>query len=221
MKEEIKLAAEARQEIGSSAVQRLRKAGKVPGVIYGAGDPKNVSFDAATFASIQRHHHSENVMLSLDIDGDRTHKVLMREVQHHPLTGAPIHVDFYELSMTRKVRVEIPVELTGTPIGVTRDGGILEQLVREIEVECLPDDILEEIKVDVSALEVNDGLTVDDIALDPAKYKKITAGDIAVAAVSAARVGEEGEEAEEAATGAEPEVIGASKDDEDEDKDQE
>lgn len=212
MKEEIKLAAEARPETGSSAVQRLRKAGRVPGVIYGAGDPKNVSFDAAVFASIQRRHHSENVMLSLDIAGDRVHKVLMREVQHHPLTSAPIHVDFYELSMTRKVRVEIPVELTGTPIGVSRDGGILEQLVREIEVECLPDDILEEIAVDVSALEVNDGLTVDDLALDAAKYTKVTAGDIAVAAVSAARVDEAAAEGdEEAATGAEPEVIGAAK----------
>lgn len=214
MKEEIKLPAQARTETGSSAVNRLRREGQVPGVIYGASEPKNVAFDAAVFASIQRHHQSENVMLDLEIDGDRSHKVLMREVQHHPLTGKPIHVDFYELSMTRKVRVEIPVAFSGTPVGVTRDGGILEQLVREIEVECLPDDIVEEIAVDVSGLEVGDGITVEDLPLDPAKYTKITSDDIAVAAVSAARVEEEADEAEEdAAEGdQEPEVIGAADD---------
>ncbi len=214
MKEEIKLAAQVRTETGTKAVNRLRRAGAVPGVIYGTSDPKNVQFSAATFAALQRHHTSENVMLSLEIEGDRAHKVLVRDVQHHPLTGAPLHVDFYELSMTKRVAVSIPLELTGDPIGVTRDGGVLEHILREIEVECLPDDIVEELPLDVSALEIGDRLTVADIPLDPEKYDLITSPEIAVAAVAAPRVEEEEEAEEEAAEGAEPEVIGEKKDEE-------
>ncbi len=209
MKEEIKLAARLRDEKGSSAVSRLRKAGSLPGVVYGTDKPRNVSFNAATFAALQRHHTSENVMVSLEIEGDKTRKVLIREVQHHPLTGNPLHVDFYELSMTKRVSVSVPVELTGTPVGVTRDGGVLEQLLREIEVDCLPDDIVEVFELDVSGLEIGDGLTVADIPLDTSRYELLTAPEIAVAAVAAPRVEEEPEAEEgEAAEGEEPEVIG-------------
>jgi len=218
MKEEIKLAARLREETGTSAVNRLRKEGSVPGVVYGSGDPRNVAFNAATFATLQRHHTSENVMLRLEIEGDQSRKVLIRDVQHHPLTGHPLHVDFYELSLTKKVSVDVPLELTGTPVGVTRDGGVLEHLLREIEVECLPDDIVELFELDVSKLEIGDRLTVADIPLDTTRYKIITSTGIAVAAVAAPRVEEEAETAEAAvAEGAEPEVIGAKKDgDEDE-----
>lgn len=213
MKEEIKLAARLREEKGAGAVNRLRKEGWVPGVVYGAGEPRNVTFNAATFATMQRHHSSENVMVSLDIEGDQTRKVLIREVQHHPLTGAVIHVDFYELSMTKRVSVNIPVELTGTPVGVTRDGGVLEHLLREIEVDCLPDDIVELFELDVSALEIGGRMTVADIPLDQTRYEVLTAPSVAVAAVAAPRVEEEAvaEEAEAPAEGAEPEVIGEKK----------
>ncbi len=217
MKEEITLAATARSETGSSAVNRLRKQGRLPGVIYGQDAPKNVSFDTATFLAMQRHHTSENVMLSLNIEGDRAHKVLVREVQHHPLTGLPTHVDFYEVSMTKRVAVAIPLEVTGTPIGVSRDGGILEQLVREIEVECLPDDILEQVDLDVSALEIGASLTVEDIPLDAEKYEKITAPEIAVVAIFAPRVDDAAAEGEAADAAQQPEVIGAA--DEQDEKD--
>lgn len=211
MKEEIKLAARLRDEQGTSAVNRLRKEGAVPGVVYGAEAPKSVSFNAAAFAAMRRHHTSENVMLSLDVAGDRTRKVLIREVQHHPLTGHPLHVDFYELSMTKRVSVSVPLELTGTPVGVTRDGGVLEHLLREIEVECLPDDIVEQFELDVSGLEIGDRLTIADIPLDKSKYEFITSSEIAVAAVAAPRVEEAEPTTAEGAEGAEPEVIGAKK----------
>jgi len=222
MKEEIKLAARVREEKGSSAVNRLRKEGSVPGVVYGLSEPRNVSFNAATFASLQRHHTSENVMLSLEIEGSPPLKVLIRDVQHHPLTGAPLHVDFYELSMTKKVDVDIPIELTGTPVGVTRDGGVLEHLLREIEVACLPDDIVELFELDVSGLEIGDRLTVADVPLDATKYELITSLEVAVAAVAAPRVEEEPEAVEaEAAEGEEPEVIGEKKEEEGEEKPEE
>ncbi len=208
MREEIVLSAKPRTETGSSAVNRLRKAGFLPGVIYGqGGTPKNVNLDSASFAAMQRHHTSENLMISLQLEGDTTHKVLVREVQHHPLSGAPIHVDLYELSMTERVTVSIPVELVGEPVGVTRDGGILEQLLRDVEIDCLPDDILETIELDVSGLGVGDSLSVEDLPLDAEKYEVLTAKDIAVAAVSAARV-DDSESAEEGEAGAQPEVVG-------------
>lgn len=217
MSEDSVLAASKRDETGSRAVNRLRKQGQLPGVLYGAGEPKSVSVDAATFDAVQRHHTSENVMLTLEIKGDRNHKVLVRDVQHHPLTGAPLHVDFYELSMTKRVTVSIPLELSGEPIGVTRDGGVLEQQLREVEVDCLPDDIIEQIELDVSGLEIGEGLTVADMPLDREKYHLFTSEDIAVASVSAPRLSEEAEEGEEAAEeGAEgePEVIGEKADEE-------
>lgn len=207
MKEEIVLQAAPRSETGSSAVNRLRRQGLLPGVIYGQGEPKNVQIDSASFSAMQRQHTSENLMLSLQVEGDTTHKVLVRDVQHHPLTGLPIHVDLYELSMTKRVTVAIPLECVGTPIGVSRDGGLMEQLLREVEVDCLPDDILELIELDVSKVEVGDSLTVADLPLDPEKYEVITAPGIAVVAVAAARVddsaGEDGDGK------GEPEVIGA------------
>lgn len=210
MKEQIVLAASARTESGSSAVNRLRRQGQLPGVIYGQGAPKSVRLDAAAFAAMQRQHTSENLMMSLEIEGDQAHKVLVREVQHHPLTGAPLHVDFYELNMAKRVTVAIPLELVGEPVGVVRDGGLMEQMLREVEVDCLPDDILEVIEIDVSAIEVGGALSVADIPLDREKYEVLTAPEVAVAIVAAARVdavadGEAGD--------GQPEVIGEKKKD--------
>jgi large subunit ribosomal protein L25 len=206
MKEEAKISAQLRTEQGTRANNRLRKQGLVPGVIYGGQEPKNVQFNEKVFTQFLRHHTSENVMLDLAIEGDQSHKVLIREVQHHPISGRPLHADFYELDLTRQVRVSIPLACIGDPVGVTQQGGTLEHLMREIEVECLPTDIIEEFDLDVSALNVGDRLLVKDIPLDRSRYTMITADDVAVAMVAAARV-EEAPAAEEGEVGAEPEVI--------------
>jgi large subunit ribosomal protein L25 len=147
-------------------------------------------------------------MVTLEIEGDQHRKVLIREVQHHTLTGAPLHVDFYELSLTKRVSVAVPLELVGTPVGVSLGGGNLEHLLREVEIECLPDDIVEMLELDVSALNIGDRLMARDIPLDTTKYGLVTSPDIAVAAVAAPRV-EAATAVEEgaAASGAEPEVI--------------
>lgn len=205
MKEEISLLAKVRPESGSSAMNRLRRAGHLPGVVYGSGDPVSVTFDAAAFATLQRHHSSENLMVSLQVEGDKTRQVLIREVQHHPLTGAPLHVDFYELSLTKRVTVAVPVDLQGTPVGVAQGGGVMEHLLREVEIECLPADILEQLEVDVSGLNVGERLTVGDIPLDSSKYGLVTAPDIAIASVAAPRV-EAAASTEEAAAEAKPEA---------------
>lgn len=204
----IKLTAEVRREVGSRAGRRLRRAGKFPGVVYGVGKtPVNVVVDEKAFRHAVHGHTSEHMMIDLEIPGVETKKVLLQEVQQHPITGQILHADFHEISMTEKLRLEIPVRLVGTPVGVSQQGGVLEHLLRVIEVECLPTDIVEAFDVDVSGLKIGDGLTAGDVKLDPAKYTLITDPQIAIAAVSAPRQEEAAAPVAATATSAEPEVI--------------
>lgn len=215
MKEQIIVQAEPRGKSGSSAVRRLRREGWVPAVVYGEGK-------AAVTVQVREHdfqkklgrHSGENLILDLEIRDAGTRKVLLKDVQHNPLTSRMAHVDFYEVSMTRKIRVDIPITLKGDPIGVTQNGGILDHLLRVVEVECLPGDLIEEIVVDVAGLDVGKHLNVRDIRLDPAKFAILTAPEIAIAAVSLPRAEEEAAPAEAAgaeAGAAEPEVLTAKK----------
>jgi len=119
-----------------------------------------------------------------------------------------LHVDFFEISMTETMRVSIPIELTGEPVGVEQDGGILEHVTRELEVECLPGDLVEQFEIDVSALTIGDAVQVSDIQVSD-KFDVITEPDVTVASVTAPRPEEE-EEPEEVEEG-EPEVIGEKK----------
>ncbi|MCS6770556.1 MAG: 50S ribosomal protein L25 [Kiritimatiellae bacterium] len=204
----VKLTAEVRRETGSGAGRRLRRAGKFPGVVYGVGKaPVIVSVDEKAFRRAVHGHTSEHVMIDLEIPGVEVKKVLLQEVQQHPITGQILHADFHEISMTEKLRLEIPVRLVGTPVGVSQQGGVLEHLVRSIEVECLPMDIVEAFDVDVSPLKIGESLTAGDVKLDPAKYTLITDRSIAIVAVSAPRQEEAPAAAAAAAAAAEPEVI--------------
>ncbi|HMO50895.1 MAG TPA: 50S ribosomal protein L25 [Kiritimatiellia bacterium] len=206
MAQSVKVNALPRAEKGSSISRRLRRSGFFPGVVYGAGKSNQmVQVNEHEFRKSLHGHSSEHVLLDLDIQGQSPIKVLLQEVQHNSLTGQITHADFHEVSMTEKLRVEVRVELVGIPVGVTQGGGVLEHLLREVEIECLPGDLMEEIKVDVSGLGVGDNLTVADIQLDASKYEIITHGELPVAMVASPTVEEE-KPAEGAAT-AEPEVI--------------
>ena len=208
MAKAVKVVAEARASAGSIAVRRLRRAGKFPGVVYGVGKtPQNVELDERSFNKMVSAHASEHLLMDLEIAGGETKKVLLQEVQLHPITGRVLHADFHEISMTKKLRVEIPVHLAGEPVGCSQQGGVLEYLMRTIEVECLPGDIVDRFDLDVTAMNIGDNLTAGAIALDPAKYTLITNKDQAVAAVSAPREEEVVAAPEAAATAAEPEVI--------------
>jgi len=205
MAEEIKVAAVSREEAGSGDARRLRRDGWLPGVISGEeGESRSIKLNLHDFDVMLHHHASENLMVDVDVDGKPIGKVLLKEVQHHPVTGDVLHVDFVAVSMTRKMRVEMPVALLGEPVGVTQAGGILEQMLRAVEVECLPGDLIEQFEVDVSHLDIGDALMVGDIKAGD-KFAVLTASDVAVAAVVAPRVeeepvaeeeGEEGEAAE-------------------------
>lgn len=202
----IKVNAEVRTTKGTSAGQRLRRAGNFPGVVYGVGKtPVCIQLNEKIFKKALHGHASEHVMMDLDIAGAETKKVLLQEVQHHPITGQILHADFHEISLTEKLRIEIPVHFVGEPVGVTQQGGVLETLLRAIEVECLPTDIVESFDIDVSALGIGDSLSAGDVKLDAAKFTLITPADFAIAAVAAPR--EEEVAAPAATTAAEPEVI--------------
>lgn len=214
----LKLTAQPRAQKGSADMGRLRKEGVVPAVLYGEGKPaKTVQLKLHDFEQVLRGHTGEHMLMDLAIDGDRGYKVLLKEVQHHPVSGKIVHADFYEVSMTKKLRIGIPVKLVGEPVGVSQQGGVLEHVLREVEVECLPSDILEQFEVDVSALSIGQNMSVGDIKLDPAKYQILTERTLAIAAVAAPRVEEEPVAAEAAVEGAaagEPEVIREKKDEE-------
>ncbi|MBP7829950.1 MAG: 50S ribosomal protein L25 [Kiritimatiellae bacterium] len=211
----LKVTVQPRQGQGSAQAGRLRRQGLLPAVVYGDGKPgRKVQLNLHDFEQILRGHSGENILMDLEVEGDKTLKVLLKEVQHHPVSGKMTHADFNEISMTEKLRVELPVRLVGEPVGVTQQGGVLEYLIRQLAVECLPADIVEHVDLDVSALNIGQSLTVADIHLDPAKYTILTAKEVAVATVAAPRAEEEAAPAEAAAgegAAAEPEVITAKK----------
>ena len=216
MAEEMRFDVATREVSGSANARRLRRDGVLPGIVSTEkGKSRQVQLDRHGFELMLHRHASENLILDLSVDGGKTKKVLLKEVQHDPLTEEILHVDFVEISMTKKMRARIPVSLVGEPAGVEQDGGILEFLLREIEVECLPGDLVEQIEVDVSELKIGDSIQVEQVTVDP-KLTVLSGSDIAVASVSPPRIEEEptpeeDAEAAVAAEGAEPEVIGEKK----------
>lgn len=207
--------ATGRKISGSAGARRLRRSGKLPGIVNTEkGESRLIQMDKHGFLMMLHNHASENVIIDLSVDGGTATKVLVKDVQHDTLSGDLLHVDLMEISMTRKMKIMVPVQLAGESQGV-EDGGVLEHLLREIEVECLPTDLIEFFEVDVSELKIGDSVLVGDLSLG-AKFTVQTAGDVAITRVAAPRVEEESEvaEGEEPAggeaveAGAEPEVIG-------------
>lgn len=203
--DKIKIKAEERVEQGSAAVRRLRRAGKIPAAVMrmNKGGTMLVKLDAHEFMMGLRGHTSKQLLVTLDMDGMEM-PALMREMQNDVVKGTPIHVDFSEVSLTQKVRVVVPIYLTGEPVGVKIGGGVLEQVLRTVEVECLPEDIAEKFAVDVSDLGLDQTLFVKDLQLGD-KFTLVTRGEYAVAVVKAP----EGVDAVKpgAAAEANPEVI--------------
>jgi len=185
--QEIKIKAQLRTESekGSKAAGRLRRAGFLPAAVNRIeGGTTLVKFNAHEFELSMRKHTSEHLLVTIDLDGQSV-PALLREMQHNVLTGVPIHVDFGEVSLTKKLRVSIPIRLIGEPEGVKLGGGVLQQTQREVEVDCLPSDILEHFDVDVSPLKLAQTLFVRDLQMGE-KYTIITPKEIPLAGVVAA-----------------------------------
>ena len=144
---ETKLTAKKREAKGSAASGRLRRTGWFPAVVYAEGRPgMDIQLNEHDFVMMLRSHSSESMILDLAVEGeDRPVKVMLKAMQHHPITGRVIHVDFYEVSMTRAIELDVHVKLMGTPAGVANQGGMLEHVMRTLAVECLPGDAIEEL----------------------------------------------------------------------------
>ena len=156
------------------------------------------------FMMATRGRSGKQLLVTLDMDG-REVPALLREMQNDVVKGTPIHVDFSEVSLTQKVRVVVPISLTGEAVGVKIGGGVLEQVLRSVEVECLPEDIAEKFTVDVSKLGLDETLFVKDLQLGD-KFTLVTRGEYAVAVVKAPE-GADAAKPGAAAAEANPEVI--------------
>jgi large subunit ribosomal protein L25 len=147
--------------------KKLRSNGRVPAVIYGrqTTQPQNLEVNAKEIEDLIHHSVSENLLVDLQIDKDARPKrlALVQELQHHPLSGALLHIDLHEVSETEKVTVMVPVESTGEAAGVKTGGGVLEHVLFKIKVRALPKDLPEFIEVDVSHLEIGQSIHLGDI----------------------------------------------------------
>jgi len=207
---EIVVPAESRSESGKNESRRLRSRGLIPGVLYGKGkETVPLAVSPKEITAILHSASGENTLFDLDIAGGRR-KVILKEFQREPVRGQLLHADFYEVALDETIEVSVHVELLGTPIGVKLQGGIVDFITREIEIECLPTDIPDKISVDISHLELNKHLRVSDLTLPSDKITMLTEPDIVIAhvVVPRAEVVETPatEEAEVPAEGAEPEV---------------
>lgn len=201
----IPLKGSRRESVGKGGARKARAAGHIPAVIYGHGEtPAAVSIDRVEFETAIRQHKGGNPIVSLALDG-KEHTALLRAAQRDPLSQQIIHVDFQHISMTETVEVKVTVHLTGVPTGVKDGGGILEPILRELEVRCLPTAIPASIDVDVTALAVGQSVHVRDIAVGGLTI--LTDPDATVAVVAAPTVMEEKPAEAAAPTAAEPEVV--------------
>lgn len=210
---EVQLNVETRESVGTQVAKKLRAAEKIPGIYYIHGS-KNIPIiiDRAELHSIWG---TESGLLDIIFDGKSHKNAVIRDIQYDPIKGFPIHIDLMGIKMTEKLTINVPVQLIGTPEGVKTDGGILQQVQREIEVECLPSDIPSSIDIDVSELLIGDTVHVSDLKVENAEI--LTDLEAVIATVSAPRIAEEptvSEEEEEAEGSAEPEVLSQKPDDE-------
>jgi large subunit ribosomal protein L25 len=187
MAKQVKLSARPRADVGRNSVKHLRSRGVVPAVIYGHKDqPANLELNTREIAAVLKHAIGENILVELDIAG--TPKLsLIQEVQHHPVRGDILHVDFLEVAMDEVLHTEVPVEPFGEADGVKNYGGLLEHSLRSLAIECLPKDLPELIRVDVSALGLNQAIHVRDLVL-PAGVKATTDADLTVFIVAEPKV---------------------------------
>jgi len=197
--------AQTRIPEGKNANRRIRMSGKIPAVIYGPGkDPAVISLDPGDIYAILRSDAGRNTIFTVNIEGGGQRSAMVKDYQLDPVKGKLIHVDLLEIAMDRLLTLMVSVELVGDPQGVKVDGGTLDFVTREIEIECMPADIPDAVKLEVGALRINDYIRAKDINLGD-KVNILTEPDVVIAMVTPPL--KESTTAEAAAAAAEPEVI--------------
>jgi large subunit ribosomal protein L25 len=209
---------EAREVFGKNVSRRLRRAGRIPAVVYGGGGPSiPVTVNPKEIWQILHSESGHNAIFTLEIPGKAPARVMIREWQTEPVHGDLLHVDLVRIARDTKLKLQVPIHVTGEPVGVKVQGGIFEFVLRQVEVECLPDDIPEHFVADVSGLELGKNFRVSDLPAGT-KVKILTDPARVVAHVITMRAEEEAKPAAEevAAAPSEPEVIRKGKAEEEE-----
>jgi large subunit ribosomal protein L25 len=214
--ETTKLKASERKDFTKSETRRIRNKGTIPGVFYSKNNkPIHISVDDKAINPLV--FTSKTSLISLELDGHDEYECIIKDVQFHPVTDKVIHFDLLGLTKGEKIKLEIPVQLVGSPVGV-KEGGVVQHIMHKIEVECLPRDIPEHLVVDISGLKLNDSIHIGDL-----KYENIEftdPEDSLIVQVTHAKIKEEAAPVAEAVVEetAEPEVIAKGKKEEKEEE---
>lgn len=204
--ERITLSAEKREATGKGVARSLRRAGTIPAVLYRAGGSTPLKINAKELSKFIRTTAGEQVMVNLSFADGENRVALVKDYQVDPINGELLHTDFFEVSLTEEIRVTVHITTTGEPIGVKRDGGLLQHGIRELEIQCLPDKIPGHITVDVKHLERGKSVHVSDLSLGEG-VKVLTEPGKLIATVTAPVVEAVAAPAAEAEASAEPEVV--------------
>jgi large subunit ribosomal protein L25 len=217
------LEAAKREGRGKNEARRLRASGRIPGTVYGVKKDGGAAATAVAVdpKAVLRILHSDsgaNTLINLRLDGNET-RVMVKEYQLDPVTHHLLHADFYQLAMDKAITVTVPIVLKGEPKGVKLQGGLLDFVTRDVQVQCLPSDIPEHIDVDVSELVLNQSIRLRDVAQNP-KWKPVTDADVLIAHVVMPKAEESATatDATAAAAPVEPEVAKKGKPEEKEEK---
>jgi len=227
--EELVLDAEIREEVGRGKVKDLRDKGFIPAVVYADGkEALALKLTHRQLIQLVHHHRIEGVVINLNIKDDKKHKsrpCLIKEIQYEPVHGEIVHVDFNQISLTKAIKVNIPVVAKGDAIGIKQEGGSLEHVLWEIEVECLPTSIPKDIEVDITNLKLKESIHVKDLVV-PAGVKILNDPSAIVLSIAEPMKEEVPVEAVEGEVKQEPEVIkekkevpGEGEEEKDKDKD--
>ena len=200
-------------KFNKNAARRVRVSGLIPAVVYGAGlEPIALTVDPKAVTKILHSESGHNTIFDLAIAGGATAKAMIVDWQNEPIKGKLLHIDMKRIAMNKTMTVSVPITLIGIPVGVRTQGGVLDQILREVEVECLPSDIPSHLDVDVSALEMNGAIHISDLP-HSGQLKFLEEEDALVAHVTLIKEEAEAEAAVAAPEGAEPEVTKKGKGD--------
>jgi large subunit ribosomal protein L25 len=213
---EATLQADRRDRFGRNEAVRLRQAGKIPAVLYGGGkgEAESLAVDPKALSKILHSESGVNTLIALKMTGGGDARVLVKEYQIDPVSRKLLHADFYRIAMDKVLQVTVPIRLTGEAKGVKAEGGVVDWVHRDIELECLPADIPEHITIDISELGLHDGVRVRDLPTG-GKWKPVSELDMLIVHVVTVKVEAEPEPTDAAAAAAgavpaapaEPEVI--------------
>ena len=181
----VALTAQPRKETGKGAARTLRRQALIPAVFYGPEvDPVHLSLNYRDLEKLIKTGAGENVIIDLAIEtgeSSLSHRAMLKEIQQDPVKQTILHVDLYEISMDKKIEVEVPITLTGTPKGVS-EGGILQQVTRTLEISCLPDNIPDAFELEVTELDIGDSLHVSDLRI-PQDVEVLVEEELTIATV--------------------------------------